>query len=1289
MSAFIPLFEQYIADAIGMRELLEQTEELLETDALQAPRIVGIAREAVADGRVDAAFYDEFIEQLKLQEYAAEQSTRIRTSADKDKESDQAADPNSDDTPTALPSTDTPSSSLDSSGWAERLSVSADAPPLQVGDVLKNRFVLEEVLGRGGMGLVFKAKDLRKEEAQDRHPYVAIKVLNESFKQHPESLKALQRESRKSQTLAHPNIVNVFDFDRDGSNVYMTMEYLQGQPLDKLIKAQHANGLEEKKALHLIQQMGQALAYAHEKKIVHSDFKPSNVFLTNEGTIKVFDFGIARATQTENTLHGESTLFDASELGALTPAYASLEMLNGAAPDPRDDIFALACVAYELFTGKHPFDRLPAYKAQLKKLEPKVIKNLSSKQWRGIRKGLAYERKNRTKNVTDFLASLQRKKHSKIALVSVIMGVALLLVLGVKFVPDIIHQRNVENMLARLRSNDDIKIERVLAELNSFDADAKAGVYRQARRDVIGYYERRVERLTDRANQAYDYRQAQTLLQTARLSYPDSARLEAINQRIEARKNQLINELNTRFNDALEQGSLLPVPGTEDITQILSVLEKIDPAHPLLTDPRLDSAYIQAIQSRLDTDDLGTAQKLLEVGGPRVSDASVLQNLADKLKAAIQQKQRETQMQELAAELDSLVLTTTSLDSADALQTLMLALLKLDAQHPAFASAQQHLRTLFKQEVEQAVAQHAWNSLEERFTAFSAVLGVEWADQQQKMIAEKHYRYEQDIQQILVAIKNAVAKRQFSAPLNDNADAYLARLVDEGASASVIRQAQAIIAHGYLARARDARASNNWSGARAFIQQGLDLQAAQNVQQALQVELREIDRAQQLEKRMLAAQEQRNLEKQRSETIESMKRQYDTILSSVPFTIEQARQAKQVLDELAIISPTNAFLAAGSDQLIQAIIARSQALQQQDRLSLAMEYANLAMQIFPGSDILMQHLARLKNAQTEQKLAMREAKIEQYKLEIDKIISIATLLSEPWENKLVHALQKLQALQVQRSAWLQQRLELIADLYLARSDQMARSQRFSEALSYIERGTRLVPDDLRFEIQYKSLITQESLFDQQTAENAKLARLDGLKQTLLMQAKANDIRNAKLSYDALSKQLSEDDPFMLKQAPEALAQAYHNVAEGFAQRTDYGSALTLVEAGLELMPEMVALQQSQHRYQHQQQIMQMRELLEGAPLPSLQRLRAMLAPIQQVAGEQYAALELEFGNILVDRIKRVDAQNPHQAESLLNKARMMFPAHQGLQRLNLSAVPRATSGIPSTVYTAFTVMKGG
>lgn len=281
--------------------------------------------------------------------------------------------------------------------------------------VLKGRFVLEELLGAGGMGVVYKAKDLLKIEAQDRDPYVAIKVLTDEFKAHPEAFIALQRESRKTQRIAHPNIVTVFDFDRDGDTVFMTMEYLDGKPLDKLIAQYRSVGLPADEVFKILEGMSAALIYAHGQHIIHSDFKPGNIFVNNKGTAKVIDFGIARAVakveHREESLD-DKTVFDAGNLGALTPAYASLEMLEGKSPDVRDDIYALGCIAYELYTGAHPFNRVHADEAKRQKLKPKRITGINKYQWRAIEKALAFERENRIQSVELFWELFSRKPKS-------------------------------------------------------------------------------------------------------------------------------------------------------------------------------------------------------------------------------------------------------------------------------------------------------------------------------------------------------------------------------------------------------------------------------------------------------------------------------------------------------------------------------------------------------------------------------------------------------------------------------------------------------------------------------------------------------------------------------------------------------------------------------------------------------------------------------------------------------------------------------------------------------------
>lgn len=287
---------------------------------------------------------------------------------------------------------------------------------LASGTLIKNRFVVEGVLGRGGMGVVYRVKDLRKEETNDRDPYLAMKVLNEDFRRDPRMVVAMQREARKAQTLAHPNISTVYDFDRDEELVFLTMELLQGDPLNEFI-AKHPRGIPRDQALAIIRGLCLGLAYAHNKNIIHSDFKPGNVFLTDDKRTKILDFGIARATPASNLdASSDATQFDAGTLGALTPAYASCEMLTGQEPHPADDVFALAIVSYQLLTGTHPFGSRPATQARDLGAFPAPIKGLKRREWRAIQHGLAFDRDQRTGHAATFLREFEGSPRIRLAL---------------------------------------------------------------------------------------------------------------------------------------------------------------------------------------------------------------------------------------------------------------------------------------------------------------------------------------------------------------------------------------------------------------------------------------------------------------------------------------------------------------------------------------------------------------------------------------------------------------------------------------------------------------------------------------------------------------------------------------------------------------------------------------------------------------------------------------------------------------------------------------------------------
>jgi formylglycine-generating enzyme required for sulfatase activity/predicted Ser/Thr protein kinase len=275
-------------------------------------------------------------------------------------------------------------------------------PFISVGTVLHSRFRLIEPIGEGGMSTVYKAIDLRKVEARAAETHVAVKLLTVPLSDFTESLAVLQGEAHKLQTLPHPNIVRVIDVDRDGRIVFMTMEYLSGESLKRKLVASDHKGLPAKDAVHIIQCIASGLEFAHKNGIVHGDLKPGNVLVTDNGDVKIIDFGIARLM----TRHPRATGVNGDErprLSALTPPYASPEMLENATPDPRDDIYALACIAHELLTGRHPFDRMVANEAR--EAGMKLIRRgaMSAAQFKAIAHGLEFDRERRTPGVERFM----------------------------------------------------------------------------------------------------------------------------------------------------------------------------------------------------------------------------------------------------------------------------------------------------------------------------------------------------------------------------------------------------------------------------------------------------------------------------------------------------------------------------------------------------------------------------------------------------------------------------------------------------------------------------------------------------------------------------------------------------------------------------------------------------------------------------------------------------------------------------------------------------------------------
>jgi hypothetical protein len=403
--------------------------------------------------------------------------------------------------------------------------------PLGSGRILANQYAVEGLVpggDRGGSGLVFKARDLVQEEALDRNPFVAIKVFNDKFKRDPDSLAALHREYKHALKLSHPNIVKLQNFNRDGADVFIVMELLEGHSLEAraLEPATSARPV-ALEAWRIVEALSQALGYAHRLGIVHSDFKPSNAFVTHDGVIKVLDFGFARAIKrtalSTQSNTGEWTHVEPQTQKPYTSCYASCEQIGGASPDPRDDVYALGVVCYELLAGSHPFERKDAATARHLGLRPRAIPGLSRRQWHTLQASLSFKREERPADAVAFGSGLKPKPWPlKLMAVGATALAVLILALGV-LVLGWMERRNAEAIAAGLDSPVNAVADDAVKRLAQAGEAVRETVLMKdgAKKKVLAVYERQVRSAFDPQLHVYDYARAEAILDNARAVLPD------------------------------------------------------------------------------------------------------------------------------------------------------------------------------------------------------------------------------------------------------------------------------------------------------------------------------------------------------------------------------------------------------------------------------------------------------------------------------------------------------------------------------------------------------------------------------------------------------------------------------------------------------------------------------------------------------------------------------------------------------------------------------------------------
>jgi formylglycine-generating enzyme required for sulfatase activity len=229
----------------------------------------------------------------------------------------------------------------------------APGPSIELGAILAGRYKLISILGEGGSGRVYEAMDLDRPSADTDKGIIALKVLTQTFDETAGHFAALCAQFNRWKRLLHPFIVRLFDCERDGPTVFITMEYVPGESVYSKLHGQRGSDaspspLDPGQGRMIIASVAQALDYAHGQNLVHGDLKPGNVMVASNLEVKVIDFCMARW---RSRPHGTGGL-----RAATTPRYASPQVMAGEKPIPSDDVFSLAFFAYEILTGSPPFE---------------------------------------------------------------------------------------------------------------------------------------------------------------------------------------------------------------------------------------------------------------------------------------------------------------------------------------------------------------------------------------------------------------------------------------------------------------------------------------------------------------------------------------------------------------------------------------------------------------------------------------------------------------------------------------------------------------------------------------------------------------------------------------------------------------------------------------------------------------------------------------------------------------------------------------------------------------------
>ncbi|MEM9057153.1 MAG: SUMF1/EgtB/PvdO family nonheme iron enzyme, partial [Pseudomonadota bacterium] len=706
--------------------------------------------------------------------------------------------------------------------------------------------------------------------------------------------------------------------------------------------------------------------------------------------------------------------------------------------------------------------------------------------------------------------------------------------------------------------------------------------------------------------------------------------------------------------------------GEDDITDVLAVMRQVSPDSALLTDPRLSGAYAAAAEAQIENDaNLPLARQLLDAGLAEFPGEPTMVDLLDQVTAKQRRIEMAARIADLEAQVGSATPALASLDDVAQVRDDYLELGELDAESDVFAAARARVGNIVTAALDSRVEAREWEQANGLLQRYSTLLDDAFLQGQRDRINAAEDDHTARMTALFDDFIRAVQGGRLGSDGGRGAQDYLQQLVASGASTAMLQQARSGLGQAYLSQAREARAAADFERAREQVQLGLAVQPGQTLERSLAAENTEIDTAEQRQETLLAEADRARLEAERQQRIEALRDEFQQGLRAESFQTDTASELLQTLDQLAAVSPTDPLLTNGRAEVGRRLTELARAEAAAGNWDGAIALATDSLAVIPDSELLSSTLADLREQRAANEQQAQAQQLQQSRDRLEALLA-APRYNDAWDTEVRNQLTALSAMMDADDPYLSTRRDQVARLYLGQATERRLEQRFSEANAMLDRGLRFAPNLTELKNERATVESAKASFEAERAQQNRLAKIEGDKQTFLVQARADSVTKAKATLAALAGALPDSDPFLTTTAPEALANAYERLAKQSAERSRFDSAIKFADAGLEYQPNRSALRSARDDYQQRFNGQRVSNTISSGSAAEVAQLANLLSTIEAQDAD-YASTEQAYAEQLAQRIRRLERSDFSQAQSLLSAGRTVFDGNPTLASLSIQA----------------------